>query len=250
MPGCGRSPAAGESLYGLDEPGLAEVEPDLIVTQALCAVCAVSFDDVRAVAARLPSSPAVISLDPETLDEVLDDLVRLAEATGDPGRGAAAARRAHEQARSRARGGRGAPGTPCRRARVARPGLRRGALGAGDGRARRGRGRARRTRAQVASRRLGRGRRGRARGRRRDAVRPLRRRGGGTGARAGRPPARPRRRSGSGRRRRLLVLAPGPRLVDGVELLAHLLHPGAVAEPPGIAYERLWESAGHRAPSS
>ena len=38
--------------------------PDLIVTQALCAVCAVSFDDVRAVAARLPSAPAVISLDP------------------------------------------------------------------------------------------------------------------------------------------------------------------------------------------
>src|SRR5918992_1791623 len=79
--------ARGESLYGLDEPTLTRLEPDLIVTQALCAVCAVSFDDVRAVAARIDSHPAVLSLDPERLDEVLDDLVRLAEACGEPERG-------------------------------------------------------------------------------------------------------------------------------------------------------------------
>ena len=70
----------GEALYRLDEAALAELAPDLIVTQALCAVCAVSYDDVRAVAARLPSAPAVISLDPETLGEVLDDLAALATA--------------------------------------------------------------------------------------------------------------------------------------------------------------------------
>ena len=74
----------GEALYGLDEATLAELEPDLIVTQALCAVCAVSYDDVRAVAARLPSGPEVISLDPETLDDVLGDLGRLAFAAGRP----------------------------------------------------------------------------------------------------------------------------------------------------------------------
>jgi iron complex transport system substrate-binding protein len=73
----------GEALYELDEDALARLAPDLIVTQALCAVCAVSYDDVRAVAARLGSRPAVISLDPKTLREVLDDLVRLARATGD-----------------------------------------------------------------------------------------------------------------------------------------------------------------------
>ena len=56
--------ARGEALYGLDEERLAALEPDLIVTQALCAVCAVSFDDVRAVAERLPTAPAVLSLDP------------------------------------------------------------------------------------------------------------------------------------------------------------------------------------------
>jgi iron complex transport system substrate-binding protein len=73
----------GEALYRLDEGALRDLRPDLIVTQALCAVCAVSYDDVRAVAARLPSHPAVLSLDPETLDEVLGDLVTLAEAAGE-----------------------------------------------------------------------------------------------------------------------------------------------------------------------
>ena len=73
----------GEALYELDEDALARLAPGLIVTQALCAVCAVSYDDVCAVAARLDSRPAVISLDPKTLGEVLDDLVRLAGATGD-----------------------------------------------------------------------------------------------------------------------------------------------------------------------
>jgi iron complex transport system substrate-binding protein len=78
----------GEALYELDEATLAELEPDLIVTQALCAVCAVSYDDVRTVAARLESRPEVISLDPRNLGEVLDDLPRLARACGVPGRGA------------------------------------------------------------------------------------------------------------------------------------------------------------------
>jgi iron complex transport system substrate-binding protein len=72
----------GEALYQLDDPALARLAPDLIVTQALCAVCAVSYDDVRAVAERLDSRPDVISLDPKTLREVLGDLIRLGEATG------------------------------------------------------------------------------------------------------------------------------------------------------------------------
>jgi iron complex transport system substrate-binding protein len=79
--------AEGRALYELDEEALARLDVDLIVTQALCAVCAVSFDDVRAVAARLPSRPSVLSLDPETLTEVLDDAVRLADAAGGRERG-------------------------------------------------------------------------------------------------------------------------------------------------------------------
>ena len=74
----------GEALYELDEGLLEEIYVDLIVTQAVCEVCAVSFDDVQAAAERLPSRPQVISLDPSTIGEVLADVSRLAEAAGVP----------------------------------------------------------------------------------------------------------------------------------------------------------------------
>ena len=79
----------GEALYELDEDKLAELAPNLVITQALCAVCAVSFDDVRAIAARLPSPPAVMALDPCSLGEVLVDARRVATACGVPERGGA-----------------------------------------------------------------------------------------------------------------------------------------------------------------
>jgi iron complex transport system substrate-binding protein len=72
----------GRSIYELDEAALRRLQPDLIVTQALCAVCAVSYDDVRAIAAKLDPEPAVLSLDPHTLGEVLGDVRTLAQATG------------------------------------------------------------------------------------------------------------------------------------------------------------------------
>ncbi|MBD0281183.1 MAG: ABC transporter substrate-binding protein [Thermoleophilaceae bacterium] len=78
----------GEALYELDEATLRRLDVDLIVTQAVCEVCAVSFDDVRAVAERLPTRPRVISLDPATLGEVLADIPRLAEAAGADAAGA------------------------------------------------------------------------------------------------------------------------------------------------------------------
>jgi iron complex transport system substrate-binding protein len=78
----------GRHLYELDEPRLRELDVDLIVTQAVCEVCAVSYDDVVAVAAGLPSRPRVISLDPSNLAEVLADVPRLGEAAGVPERAA------------------------------------------------------------------------------------------------------------------------------------------------------------------
>ena len=78
---------AGRPLYELARDRLGELAPDLIVTQAVCEVCAVSYDDVVAVAAALPSRPRVLSLDPLRLGDVLDDLVRVAEAAGDRGAG-------------------------------------------------------------------------------------------------------------------------------------------------------------------
>jgi iron complex transport system substrate-binding protein len=74
----------GEALYELDTSALSGLDVDLIVTQAVCEVCAVSFDDVRAIAEELPSQPSVISLDPSTLGEVLADVPRLAAAAGVP----------------------------------------------------------------------------------------------------------------------------------------------------------------------
>src|SRR5881227_2901437 len=72
----------GRALYTLDEERLAELEPDLIVTQAVCEVCAVSYDDVVEVAGRLPSRPQVVQQDPSTLAKVLEDVTRLGETTG------------------------------------------------------------------------------------------------------------------------------------------------------------------------
>jgi iron complex transport system substrate-binding protein len=72
----------GESIYELDVKTLAALKPELIVTQALCTVCAVSYDDVRAIAKELDPQPQVISLDPHTIGEVLGDARTLADATG------------------------------------------------------------------------------------------------------------------------------------------------------------------------
>jgi iron complex transport system substrate-binding protein len=71
----------GQAIYELDEGALRRAQPDLIVTQALCAVCAVSYEDVKTVAQRLDPVPEVISLDPHTLGEVLGDVRTLAQAT-------------------------------------------------------------------------------------------------------------------------------------------------------------------------
>jgi iron complex transport system substrate-binding protein len=72
---------AGESIYELDTEALQDLRPDLVVTQALCSVSAVSYDDVRAIAQEIDPQPQVISLDPHTVGEVLGDARTLAQAT-------------------------------------------------------------------------------------------------------------------------------------------------------------------------
>ena len=74
--------AQGKAIYELDENHLIDLEPDLIVTQELCLVCAVSYDDVVKVAEEIPSLPRVISLDPKTLGEAMGDIRTIAQATG------------------------------------------------------------------------------------------------------------------------------------------------------------------------
>jgi iron complex transport system substrate-binding protein len=73
---------SGEAIYELDEDALRALEPELIVTQALCPVCAVSYTEVAELARRMPSRPRVIALDPHTLGEALGDVRTLAQATG------------------------------------------------------------------------------------------------------------------------------------------------------------------------
>src|SRR3954454_20405323 len=61
----------GRAIYELDAERLGDLEPDLIVTQALCPVCAVSYEDVASIAQALPTQPKVIALDPHTLGETM-----------------------------------------------------------------------------------------------------------------------------------------------------------------------------------
>ena len=70
------------SLYEVDEPLLAKLQPDLLLTQGLCAVCAPTAEDVRAVAARLDPKPEVLAFDAHSLEGVLAGLLNLGQATG------------------------------------------------------------------------------------------------------------------------------------------------------------------------
>jgi iron complex transport system substrate-binding protein len=70
-----------KGLYALQTDLLAELQPDLILTQSLCGVCAIADDDVRAVAEALPCRPTVLNLQPDSLSAVIESLRTLGEAT-------------------------------------------------------------------------------------------------------------------------------------------------------------------------
>jgi iron complex transport system substrate-binding protein len=73
---------SGKSLYTLDEAQIAALAPDLVVTQELCPVCAVSTAQVDGALRPLPRCPALLSLDPRSLADVLADILTIGEATG------------------------------------------------------------------------------------------------------------------------------------------------------------------------
>jgi iron complex transport system substrate-binding protein len=72
----------GESIYAVDAEMLSSLAPDLILTQDLCHVCAASPDDLATALTRFPRPPRVLSLTPRSLDEVWDDIRRVGEVTG------------------------------------------------------------------------------------------------------------------------------------------------------------------------
>ena len=73
--------ARGESIYAVDAELLASLKPDLIVTQDLCHVCAASPDDLATALTRFSHPPRVLTLTPHSLNDVWQDIIRTGEAT-------------------------------------------------------------------------------------------------------------------------------------------------------------------------
>jgi iron complex transport system substrate-binding protein len=74
--------AAGGSLYFVDLPKLKAIHPDVVITQDLCHVCAISESDLAKAISELPSRPNVISLTPHTLEQVLQSIETVGAAIG------------------------------------------------------------------------------------------------------------------------------------------------------------------------
>lgn len=89
------------SIYEVDERQLAALAPDVIITQDLCEVCAISLDDVRAAVARLAArdSVQIVSLSPTRLADILGDIEQVAGALGSQPRGAAVRARLEDRIR-------------------------------------------------------------------------------------------------------------------------------------------------------
>ena len=69
---------AGSSIYALDEAALAEARPNLILTQELCRVCAVGYREVNEVAREAGRGVTVISLEPTSIEGILNSIRRSA----------------------------------------------------------------------------------------------------------------------------------------------------------------------------
>jgi iron complex transport system substrate-binding protein len=71
----------GRGLYSIDEKNFLTAAPDIIFTQGLCDVCALDYDVVLKAAQRLPRMPVILSLNPHSLNDLLDDILRIGVAT-------------------------------------------------------------------------------------------------------------------------------------------------------------------------
>jgi iron complex transport system substrate-binding protein len=89
--------AAGEDLYTLDEGALRDLEPDMVVTQDLCAVCAVDVANVDQALDHLGCRAEVVTVDPMTLDEVLESIATLGKVTGNEERASVLVSRLRER---------------------------------------------------------------------------------------------------------------------------------------------------------
>ena len=72
----------GGDIYEIDEKLLEKLQPDLILTQELCAVCAVSYTKVKEAARILEADTRIISLEPTSLEEIVDNILLVGKTTG------------------------------------------------------------------------------------------------------------------------------------------------------------------------
>jgi iron complex transport system substrate-binding protein len=72
---------AGTALYHIDVAALRAADPDVILTQGLCEVCALDYNEVVAAASQLPRQAKIISLNPHSLSDILDDILRVGRIT-------------------------------------------------------------------------------------------------------------------------------------------------------------------------
>ncbi|MCX5723644.1 MAG: cobalamin-binding protein [Nitrospirae bacterium] len=79
--------ASGQRLYRLNDHLLQQAQPDLILTQDLCHVCAVTPDQLQDALRAMPHQPAILTLNPHTVHDVIDDVERIGEAAGRPEEG-------------------------------------------------------------------------------------------------------------------------------------------------------------------
>ena len=92
-----RARHSGSSIYHLDAAKLQRLEPDLIVTQELCDVCAVAYATVERTVRLLPGEVPIVSLEPQTLEDIITTVGAVAEATGEQHGGDELARRMRER---------------------------------------------------------------------------------------------------------------------------------------------------------
>ncbi|HSF66598.1 MAG TPA: cobalamin-binding protein [Nitrospiraceae bacterium] len=78
---------SGQRLYRLKDRQLQEAQPDLILSQDLCHVCAITPDQLHEAVRSMPRQPAVLTLNPGTIQDVIDDVIRIGDAAGRPAEG-------------------------------------------------------------------------------------------------------------------------------------------------------------------
>jgi iron complex transport system substrate-binding protein len=72
------------SLYVLDADALKALAPDVVLLQDTCSVCSIDVASVETVLSQLPTTPAVLTLNPHSIEDIFDDLIRIGDAVGRP----------------------------------------------------------------------------------------------------------------------------------------------------------------------